>query len=75
MKVGLHQQSVLNLLLFTIVMDYMARPLQREAPWDMLFVDDIVLCEDTCEEVERRKEGSKKAMEDRGMQNKQTEDE
>ena len=33
----------------------------------MLFADDVVLCGETCDEVERRLENWRKAMEDRGM--------
>ena len=66
-KVGLHQGSALSPLLFAIVMDCITGPLQRDAPWDMLFADDVVLCGETCDEVERRLENWRKAKEDRGM--------
>ena len=66
-KVGLHQGSALSPLPFVIVMDCITGPLQRYAPWDMLFADDVVLCGETCDEVERRLENWRKAMEDRGM--------
>ena len=39
----------------------------REPPWTMLFDDDIVICEETREEVERRLESWKYALERRGM--------
>ena len=48
-------------------MDCITGPLQRDAPWDMLFADDVVLCGETCDKVERRLENWRKAMEDRGM--------
>ena len=29
----------------------MTREVQREAPWDMLFADDVVICSETMEDV------------------------
>ena len=60
-------QSALSPLLFAIAMDCIIGPLQRDASWDMLFADDVVLCGETCDEVERRLENWREAMEDRGM--------
>ena len=40
---------------------------KREPPWTMLFADDIVICEDTREEVEQRLESWRNALERRGM--------
>ena len=31
-------------------MDCMTRDVQREAPWDKLFADDVVVCSETLEE-------------------------
>ena len=50
-KLGLHQGSALSPLPFVIVMDCIKGPLQRDAPWDMLFADDVVLCGETCDQV------------------------
>ena len=52
-KVGLHQGSVLSPL-FAAIMDRLTDEVRREPPWTMLFADDIVICEETREEVERR---------------------
>ena len=50
--VGLHQDSALSPFLFAVIMDCMKRELQREAPWDMLFADDVAICTETKEEFE-----------------------
>ena len=66
-KVGLHQGSALNPFLFAVIMDRLTDEIRRELPWTMLFADDIVICEETREEVERRLESWKYALERRGM--------
>ena len=50
--VGLHQGSALSPLLFAIVMDKLTEDIRRDAPWDMLFADDIVLSWQKCRELE-----------------------
>ena len=66
-KVGLHQGSALSSFLFAVIMDRLTDEVRREPPWTMLFADDIVICEETREEVERRLESWKYALERRGM--------
>ena len=51
-KVGLHQGSALSLFLFAVIMDRLTDEVRREPPWTMLFADDIVICNETKEEVE-----------------------
>ena len=52
-KVGLHQGSALSPFLFAVIMDRLTDEVRREPPWTMLFADDIVICEETREEMER----------------------
>ena len=66
-KVGLHRGSVLSPFLFAVIMDRLMDEVRREPPWTMLFADDIVICKETREEVERRLESWKYALERRGM--------
>ena len=46
-KVGLHQGSALNLLLFAVIMDRLTDEVRREPLSTILFDDDIVICEET----------------------------
>ena len=66
-KVGLGQESALSPLLFAVIMDKITDEVRREPPWTMLFADDIVICEETRQEVEQRLESWKYALERRGM--------
>ena len=51
-KVGLHQGSALSPCLFAMVMDRMTDDIREEAPWTMMFADDIVICSESKEQVE-----------------------
>ncbi|VDP05765.1 unnamed protein product [Heligmosomoides polygyrus] len=45
--VGVQQGSALSHLLFVVVMDVIARDLQKPVPWTLLYADDVMLaCED-----------------------------
>ena len=66
-KVGLHQGSALSPFLFAVIMDRLTDEVRREPLWTMLFADDIVIFEETREEVEQRLKSWKYALERKGM--------
>ena len=66
-KVGLHQGSALSPFLFAVIMDRLTDEVRRETSWTILLADDIVICEETREEVERRLESWGHALERREM--------
>ena len=66
-KVGLHQGSALSPFLFAVIMDRLTDEVRRETSWTILLADDIVICEKTREEVERRLESWGHALERREM--------
>ena len=55
-KVGLHQESALSSFLFAVIMDRLTEKVRRKPRWTMLFANDIVICEETSEEVGQRLE-------------------
>ena len=67
MKVGLHQGSALSPCLFAMVRDRMTDDIREEAPWTMMFADDIVICSESKEQVEEKLESWRYALERRGM--------
>ena len=46
-KIGLHQGSTLSPYLFALIMDEVIRNIQGDIPWCMLFVDDVVLVDES----------------------------
>ena len=48
-------------------MDRLTDEVRREPPWTMLFADDIVICEETRDEVKQRLESWMYALERKGM--------
>ena len=66
-KVELHQGLALSPSLFAVMMYRLTDEVRREPPWTMLFADNIVICEETREEVEWRLESWRYALERRGM--------
>ena len=66
-QVGLHQGLTLSPFLFTVIMNRLTDEVRRESPWTMLFADNIVICKETRNEVERRLEWWRYALKRRGM--------
>ena len=66
-EVGLHQGSTLSPLLFIIIMDVLARSIQRDPPWAMLFADDLVICEESRLEVEQQLDRWREVLEENGL--------
>ena len=54
MKVGVHQGSVLSPLLFIIVLEALSREFSTGLPWELLYVDDLVLIAESIEDLERK---------------------
>ncbi|XP_069994144.1 uncharacterized protein [Penaeus vannamei] len=66
-QVGLHQGSALSLFLFAIIMDLHTKDCRRQAPWNMMFAHDVVLCARAKLELEEDLELWRYALERRGM--------
>ena len=66
-KVGLHQGSALIPCLFAMVMDRITDDIREEAPWTLMFADDIVICSESKERVEETLESWRYALERSGM--------
>ncbi|XP_046988124.1 uncharacterized protein LOC124593820 [Schistocerca americana] len=74
-EVGLLQGSALSRYLFDLVMDVLAKDVKKEAPWNMMFADDVVLCEQSIDRLEEKLEDWRKALEERGMKISRTKSE
>ena len=66
-KVGVHQCSILSLLLFIIVLEALSRKFRSGVPWEDLYVDDLVIIAESLEECVRRLFTWKEAMEEKGL--------
>ncbi|KAM2329844.1 hypothetical protein ACFX1X_020752 [Malus domestica] len=65
--VGLHQGSSLSNYLFALVMDKLTGHIQDDIPWCMLFVDDIVLIDETQEWVNVKFNLWREVLESKGL--------
>ena len=65
--VGVQQGSALSSFLFAMVMECLTEDVRSEAPWIMMFADNVVICAERQKEVEERLERWRRALEDREM--------
>jgi Reverse transcriptase (RNA-dependent DNA polymerase) len=65
--VGVHQGSVLSLLLFIVVMDEVTKEIRKGVPWELMFADDLALTKETKEKVEKVFDRWSDAMESKGL--------
>lgn len=66
-RIGVHQGSALSPYLFILVLDELLKGVVKEAPWCMLFADDMGLIGDNAEEVQEMLEKVREALESRGL--------
>ena len=66
-EVGLHQGSALSPFLFILILDIVTEEIREETPWAMLFADDLVLCDQSKENMEERLENWRGCLEDAGL--------
>ncbi|XP_071694385.1 secreted RxLR effector protein 78-like [Rutidosis leptorrhynchoides] len=66
-EVGLHQGSALSPFLFALVLDDLSQRIQGSIPWCLIFADDIVLVSESQDELNRRLEQWRNALEQNGL--------
>ena len=65
--VGLHQGSALSPFLFAIIIDRVTEDIRKDAPWNMLFEDDIVVSGQNHRELEKDLEIWRNTLKRRGL--------
>ena len=66
-KVGVHQGSVLSMLLFILVCEALSCEFRCGVPWEDLYADDLVIIAESLEECVRRLLTRKEAMEEKEL--------
>jgi hypothetical protein len=66
-NIGLHQGSALSPYLFALVMDEVTRDIQGGIPWCILFVDDMVLVDESRTGVDQKLELWRRTLEAKGF--------
>ncbi|XP_076889589.1 uncharacterized protein LOC143540366 [Bidens hawaiensis] len=67
-EIGLHQSSTLSSFLFVVViLDELSKSIQEIIPWCMIFADDIVLVAESKQDLNRRLEEWRVALERKGL--------
>ena len=66
-KVGVHQRSVLSPLLFIIVLEALSREFRVGCPWEMLYVDDLVILAETFEGLITKMAVWRNGLESKGL--------
>ena len=66
-EVGLHQGSAFSPFLFAIMVESLTENIRKEAPWQMMFADDVVPCAREKDVPELKLEQWREALEKRGM--------
>ena len=65
--VGLNQGSALSPFLFAIIMDKLTEDIRKDAPWNVLLADDIVLSKQNHRGLQDDLEIPENALERRGL--------
>jgi hypothetical protein len=62
-NIGLHQGSVLSPYLFALVIDEVTRDIQGDIPWCVLFVDNVILVDESRTGVDQKFELWRRTLE------------
>ena len=65
--VGVHQGSVLSLLLFIIMLEALSREFCTGCPWELLYADDLMISAESMEELLVKLKTWKSEMEKKGL--------